>query len=245
MSAISEFDFYQRLIGTVQQIKSGDRRAREQFIGEYRPYILKTAINICKKPLEWGRDDELSISLIAFNAAIDTYDPGRGIPFLSYARLVITSRLKDYFRQESRHLNTCPLEIEGEEGVLVNPAVVQAAWVDHRERTIEDERQEELEYFEKLLSAYGISFEDLVESSPKHRDSRSSLYRVAAILTSEPELIEYLNSKKQLPLKELVEKTGINRKTLERGRKFIIASALIMSRPEEFIYLRSYINFDS
>jgi RNA polymerase sigma factor len=55
--------------------------------------------------------------------------------------------------------------------------------------------------------------------------------------------MEYLVSKKQLPLTGLEKACGVNRKTLERGRKFIIASALILSRPDEFVYLRSYINF--
>lgn len=84
----------------------------------------------------------------------------------------------------------------------------------------------------------------MVEASPRHRDSRQSLFRAAGILAADQGLMQYLWDKKQLPLRELVKKTGIKRKTLERRRKFIIMTALILNRPEEFIYLRSYINFD-
>ncbi|MFZ5640828.1 MAG: RNA polymerase sigma-I factor [Bacillota bacterium] len=237
------YDSHQRLLNTLKKIKAGDRQAREDFLAEYKPFILKTANNFCKRSLEWGRDDELSISLIAFNSAIDTFDFDKQVPFLPYSRIVIVNRLKDYFRKESRHQNECPLETELEDGKIVSSGEIKTSWENHRNRTIEDERQEELEHFEEVLSGYDIGFEDLVEVSPKHRDSRMNLFKVARTISIEKSLFDYLCNKKQLPLKELVEKTGVNRKTLERGRKFIIASALILSRPEEFVYLRSYINF--
>lgn len=224
-------------------MKNGDQQTREDFLAEYKPFILKTANNFCKRSLDWGRDEELSISLIAFNSAIDAFDFAKQVPFLPYSRIVIVNRLKDYFRKKSRRQNECPLEIELEDGKTVSSGEIQTAWENYRNRTIEDERQEELEQFEQLLCEYDIGFEDLVDVSPKHRDSRQTLFNVAGILSTDRLLIDYLWNKKHLPLKELVEKTGVNRKTLERGRKFIIASVLILSRPEEFIYLRSYINF--
>lgn len=95
------------------------------------------------------------------------------------------------------------------------------------------------------MSDYGISFEDLVKVSPRHRDYRINLLRAAFQLAESPLLMEYLTGRKQLPLNELEKASGLKRKTLERGRKFIIASALILSRPEQFVYLRSYIDFES
>jgi len=238
-------DSYQKLLHTLNRIKNGDSQAREHLIAEYKPFILRTARQLCKKPLVWGRDDELSISLIAFNSAIDGFDLDRQMPFLPFARMVIASRLKDYFRQESRHHNTCPLETELDDGTPFSPGVIEAAREAYRNQTIEDERQEELEHFESVLSSYHITFEDLVKTSPRHRDSRLTLFRVARVLASDALLMEYVQRRKQLPIKELMERTGVNRKTLERGRKFIIATALIASRPEEFTYLRFYINLES
>lgn len=236
-------DSHQRLIDTLKKVKSGDRQVREDFLAEYRPFILKTANNFCKRSLEWGRDEELSISLIAFNSAIDAFDFTKQVPFLPYSRIVIVNRLKDYFRKESKRQMECPLETELEDGKPVSSGEIKTAWENYRNRTIEDERQEELEQFENLLSEYDIGFEDLVEVSPKHKDSRLTLFKVAGLLSKDRFLLEHLRNKKHLPLKELVEKTGVNRKTLERGRKFIIASVLILSRPDEFVYLRSYVNF--
>lgn len=198
--------------------------------------MLKTANQFCKRALEWGRDDELSIGLIAFNSAIDTFDPDKHVPFLAYCRVVIVNRLKDHVRRESKHRDLSPLD---EEDICLESRV---AWDNYVNRTIEDERREELEQFEEILSGFSIGFEDLVEASPRHRDYRLTLFKVASRLARSGRLMAYLVSKRQLPLAELEKTCGVNRKTLERGRKFIIASALILSKPDEFFYLHSYIN---
>jgi RNA polymerase sigma factor len=228
---------YEELLSTLIKIKGGSRPAREKLIAEYRPFVLKTANQFFKRSLEWGRDDELSIGLIAFNSAIDTFDPGKQVPFLPYCKVVIVNRLKDHVRKESRYQNQSPLD---DESLSLES---RAAWDDYVNRTIEDERRDELERFENVLSGYEIGFADLVEVSPRHRDYRLTLFKVAGCLAHENSLMECLIRKKQLPLVELGKTTGVNRKTLERGRKFIIAAALILSKPDEFVYLRSYVDF--
>ncbi len=155
----------------------------------------------------------------------------------------MTNRLRDYFRREARHCRIVPLDAVQEDRESTSDGEAFAAWEQYRSGTIEDERREELERFERLLADYDTGFEDLVAASPRHRDSRSLMFKVARILSEKQELMAQLYSKKQLPLKELAEFSGVKRKTLERGRKFIIASALILSQAEDFIYLRSYIDF--
>lgn len=163
------------------------------------------------------------------------------MPFLPYARVVINNRLKDYFRKESRLHVEYSLEIATTEGKILSPGDIQSAWEDFRNRTIEDERREELEDYELLLEKFGIDFEALVEGSPKHRDSRETLFKVAGYIVGHKQMMEQLLAKKQLPISELITKTGVNRKTLERGRKFIIATSLVLYYPMQFPYLHSYI----
>ncbi|HWP97357.1 MAG TPA: RNA polymerase sigma-I factor [Syntrophomonadaceae bacterium] len=230
---------YQHLVKTITKIKDGDQYALEKLVEEYRPFILKTVNQFCKRMLDWGRDEELSIGLIAFNSAIDTFDAEKQVPFLPYCRIVIANRLKDYVRKEVKHQNHFQLDDETV-AIFVES---QLALDDFLKRTIEDERRDELEQFENVLSQFSISFEDLVEVSPRHRDSRKTLFAVAHKLSETDNLMEHLITKKQLPLNELGKACRVNRKTLERGRKFIIASALILNRPDQFVYLRSYINF--
>ena len=109
---------------------------------------------------------------------------------------------------------------------------------------IEDERSEELARYVQTLADYSVSMKDLVDHSPRHRDARTTLFKAAYRLSRDETLMAYLQGKKQLPLNELEKISGVKRKTLERGRKFIIATALIMDDRNEFIYLRSYIDYD-
>ncbi len=240
------YDSHQKLMDSIKRIKSGDLLARNSLLDEYKPFIWKTAYALCKRHLEWGIDDELSIALIAFNDAIDAYQFEKNVPFLPYSRVIIQNRIKDLFRKQARTSDKeSPLEIFlNEDADAFNPADNKAAWENYTNRTIEDERQEELEQYEQLIEDYGIDFEDLVVVSPKHRDSRQLLFQAAKTMVEYPELMDQLLSKKQLPLNSLIALTGLNRKTLERGRKFIIATALILHFKADFIYLRSYIKFD-
>lgn len=229
------------VLTTILKIQAGDSLSREDFINEYRPFIAKTAMNLCKRPLYWGEDDEMSIGLIAFNAAIDSYDSKKQVPFLPYAKVVIQNRLKDYFRKQSRSCEECTLNTEADSKML-SPAELQSSWEDFRVRTIEEERRDELLEYEDLLGRFGIDFEALVDVSPKHRDSRENLFHVAKVVATKKEHITHLLDRKQLPISDLVFETGTNRKTLERGRKFIIATALVLYYPMQFPYIRAYIN---
>lgn len=228
------------LLNDITRIQNGDQDTLEKLIHDYKPFILKTAVQFCKRMLEWGHDDELSIGLMAFDSAVTTYDPTKKIPFMSYCRVVIVNRLKDYVRQQSKYQNIVPLDHE-ELNVYFEGLIAQEDYIN---RTIEDERREEMEHLESILSDYNIGFEDLIQVSPKHRDSRETLFQVARKLTQTDELWKMLTTRKQLPLNELEKACGVRRKTLERGRKFIIATAMILANLDQFIYLSSYINLN-
>lgn len=45
------------------------------FIRAHKAFITKVSSKICSRYLTWDKDDELSIALIAFNEAIDNFDP--------------------------------------------------------------------------------------------------------------------------------------------------------------------------
>lgn len=227
------------LVEDIKKIQDGDQVALEELIEEYKPFIKKTAVHFCKRMLVWGQDDELSIGLMAFDSAVRTYDPGKEIPFQAYCRVVIVNRLKDYARNQFKYQTLVQL---GDEDVNTY-FEGQVAQQDYLKRCIEEERREELECLEEMLSAFSIGFEDLVDVSPKHRDSRQTLLQVARHLAQTEELWDLLTSRKHLPLNELEKACGVKRRTLERGRKFIIASAVLLYNVDQFIHLNSYIDF--
>lgn len=233
----------QDLENTIIKIKDGDHLAREDFLEDCKPFVFKTACRLSKRILEWGRDDELAVALIAFNEAIDRYRPESGMPFLAYARMVMGSRLTDHYRKESR-ISQSNVSIPPNGDVLGSLEYVKS-WEVYWEEKAAREREEEIKEYSELLISYGVTFEDLVKCSPHHRDTRQNLMRAAWSLVEKSSLFEELRLKKKLPLAELEKSTGIRRKNLERGRKYIIAMALLISRREEFLYLSSYLRMPS
>ncbi|CCO09293.1 RNA polymerase sigma-I factor [Desulforamulus hydrothermalis] len=223
----------------LDRARQGDHQAREQLIAEAKPYIQTTCSKVCGRLLAWGRDDELSVGLMAFNEAIDRFTEKRNMPFWGFARLVIKSRLADHFRREARHRHR-PLEYQATAELPVCLETTQA-WEDYWQAAEARERQEEVLDFQKELSLFGITINELVEASPKHRDTRENLLAVAKQVAEQPALLAHLMRTKRLPVKELALSSGLHRKTIEKGRRYIIAMALLLHHKERFIYLYSYL----
>lgn len=213
-----------------------DPQAREDFLQESQPFIRHVSIQTCRRTLEWGRDEELSEGLIAFNEAISHYEEDRGVPFLAYARLLIKRRLIDYYRKQ-RLREALPMDQE-EIGQVVE---IHVGVHEFKERQQNQERADEIQEYAKLLAKYGLTFNVLVDVSPKHRDTRETLLKVARILAYDNEFWGQVEKTGKLPMQALTLKTQVHPKVLERGRKFILAVALLIANQHDYIYLREYV----
>lgn len=209
---------------------------RDKFIEENRGFIYSIACKICNRKLDWKNDDELSISLIAFNNACDTYNSDKG-NFLCYAKVLIKNALIDFFRKAK---NTPYLMFKEEEGTV--------DYIDNRnalaEYEIQKENQrkaEEISEFSKELIKYKLSLNDLVKASPSHIDTRNNLLNIAFKCSKEKQIVTYIISKKNLPVKNIVLLTGTSRRLIEKWRKYILALIIIISS-EEYVYIKSYFN---
>lgn len=222
-------------------IRAGDNRAREDLIEAHRLFICRAAAKVCGRSLEWDRDDEVSIGLLAFNEALDRYDAGRGVPFKAFARLIIKSRVTDFLRRENRHTSHSGISLDQGEDYKTTSIENWQAWERHLEEEAARERREEIAEFQRVISGLGITFDDLVRSSPKHRDTRSNLLAMARQLAADDELFNQLMSTGKLPVTALSRLSGVGPKTIERGRRYIIATSVIWRHCEDFLHLCSFI----
>lgn len=209
---------------------------RDKFIEENKGYIYSIASKICKRKLDWLNDDELSIALIAFNNACDTYNRNKG-NFLNYAKVLIKNALIDFFRK-SKDIHYLIFDDEGE---TIN-------YIDNKNSLAEFEReQENLRKAEEIallsleLSKYKLNLEDLLQSSPSHIDTRSVLLNIAFKCSCDENIIMYIESKKNLPIKQMMLLTGNNRKFFEKWRRYILVLILIISN-NNYPYIKSYLN---
>lgn len=218
-----------------QRLKT-DTSAREAFLEHFQPFVRHVASRVVQRSLEWGRDEELSEAFLAFNQALDLFQPDKGVPFLAYARLLIKRQLIDYFR---RYKKSVPLSLDEEEVGLVveNYLSVPEFYQQEQNR----ERAAEVREYSAELAEWGLTFANLVEVSPKHRDTRETLLRAARELAHDSILWSQVERTKRLPMQLLAEKTGLHLKVLERGRKYILAVALLIAHSHDYIYLREYV----
>jgi RNA polymerase sigma factor len=226
----------------VVRIQQGDLRLRNQFIADYQPFVAKVTSRFCKRYIDPARDDEFSIALAAFNEAINQFSAPMGRSFLGFAETVIRRRLIDYLRKEQRFRGQIPyssFEQEDDEDNIVNPIEIHQAIEQYEKQKGMEERRSEIQDFSRCLAEFDIAFSELVDSAPKHEDSRRMLLVIAKLLAEDADMMRTLLSKRQLPIKELLEKVEVSRKTLERNRKFIISMALIHNGP--YPYLRDYL----
>lgn len=217
----------------LREAKQGVPAARERLIESNQGFVYKVACEHCRRNLAWDYDDELSVALIAFDEAIDTYDEDRGAPFLGYARLVIKNRLTDYLRKEHRHTGRCVPAEEVRAQELLREEYGEEIWVE--------ECAAEISRYESLLSAYGLSLADLVDATPKHQRLRRQLIAAARALVRDCDCLAYFRERKKVPLQELSRITGLPLKVLERGRRYIVGLGLVFAHPEEFPFINAHL----
>lgn len=225
----------------LEPARQGDKQAREDLLRQYTPLVLRVGSQVSGRYLQVGRDEEVSVGLLALNEAIDRFDPDRGASFISFAEIVIKRRLIDYYRRQKGQgeIPLSELETEDDEGNLLTTVEHNEA-IDRYAREQEAEnRKHEIIRYTKRLAEFGIKFSELVEICPKHEDARERAIEAARLVATNPLFTQHMLTKKELPLKQLEDQVGVSRKTLERQRKYIIAVALIMV--EDFYHLKRYI----
>ncbi|MGN7398569.1 RNA polymerase sigma factor SigI [Cytobacillus praedii] len=226
----------------IHLIQQGDAALQNEIIDSYKPFIAKTVSSVCKRYIHES-DDEFSIGLIAFNEAIQKYSSEKGSSLISFAEVLIKRRVIDYIRQQAKYQD---LSVDFTYS-FIDDEEQQAGMIVENERSIdefkkkteEELRREEIIRFTAFLREFELSFQDLLEQSPKHADARKNAMIVAKKLTDNEELKQILLDKKRLPIKKLEKEVSISRKTIERNRKYIIAIALVLIG--DYIYLKDYI----
>lgn len=225
---------------TVILIQQGNRQLQNELIDSYKPYIAKTVSSVCKRYI-YESDDEFSIGLIAFNEAIQKYNPDKGSSLISFAEVLIKRRVIDYIRTQAKH-QSLSFEVGNEhteEESASSSIEAELSLENYRKKTDEELRREEIKQFIEILQDFDLSFQDLIEQTPKHKDARKNAMTVAQILANDQELRSILIGKKRLPIKQLESYVSISRKTIERNRKYIIAISLVLIG--DYVFLKDYI----
>lgn len=202
-----------------------DKQKIDQFINDYRPFVIKAISEIKNQYLSIENDEELSIGLLAFYEAIEKYKKEKG-HFLVFAKLVIKSRLITFWESVSNRTNIFLEDIDPDKQpeTIINPT---------------DDLKEEILEFEKELALLGLSFEFLADHVPKHNDTRKQAVLIGRKASREKDLTDFLYEKRRLPITKIAEKFWVSVKTIKTSKYLIIAVMVIYLK--NFLFLEEWI----
>ncbi|MGN0144188.1 MAG: RNA polymerase sigma factor SigI [Clostridium sp.] len=193
----------------------------DKLIENHMPFIIKSISDVTGKYVSCENDESLSVGLLGFNEAIERYDNEKG-HFLSYAKLVISSRIKNYLKGENKHVHSSIEELT-EMGV------------EFRDEKFEQEEDnsllvEQIEMLKSEINSFGFTLEDLVEEAPKQQATRENAINLSRQISKEEEFVSFMYLKKRLPIKKIVLRFGVTEKVVKRSKKFIIAVVIILDK---------------
>ena len=211
-----------------------DIQAADHLISTYMPFIKAETAKFLKRPPIEGHDDELSIAMIAFHEAIGGYSRTRGA-FLKYAAMLIRSRLIDYSRREQRHSRAISLDAPaGEDDTSLGESMTDER-DPHEETAAREATRAEIEELARQMQEFGVGLSDVADNCPKQQRTLDACRKALQYARENPELLDDLLQTKRLPIGQLTAGSGVERKTLERHRKYMVALLLIYTNGYEII----------
>jgi RNA polymerase sigma factor len=192
-----------------------------ELIENHMPFIIKSISEVTGRYVSCENDEELSVGLLGFHEAIERYDNEKG-HFLSYAKLVIGSRIKNYLKSENKHQHSS-LDDLLDKGVDIKDEYFEP----------KEDNSLLLEQINKLkneISSFGFTFEDLVNEAPKQQATRKNAIMLAEQISVEEEFTSFMYLKKRLPITRIVTKFSVTEKVIKRSKKFIISVVIIIDK---------------
>jgi RNA polymerase sigma factor len=196
-----------------------DSVSREVFIKEHIPFVIYTVSSVTGRYISTENDMEYSVGLEALDNAIDAYD-GTTSKFETFATTVIKNRVIDFLRKENR------------KGYQLSESDVMEAIIDESDSV--DMRMEIAEFSEHL-KAFGLTFDDLVDVSPKHVDSRKRAIRLGVGISEEENLMTYIYKELKLPVSNIVKLFKESRRFVYLNNKYILSIAIIFDKDYSII----------
>lgn len=218
----------------------GSPLAMEEFLKAQEFFIKKTAGDVLGRPIG-SSDDEWSVALQAFHEAVGAYREDKGA-FISHARLVIRRRLIDHLRKEKRfdvEWAVDPLHFDGY--LDDEDSGIGAAVLDKVTRREEHALTDEIEGITTEMAPFGITFMDLTTCSPRSSKTRQQAVIVLNFLLSRTDCREVIRFHGTLPITVILEETGVERKFLDKYRKYLITAMLILEG--DYPGLQGYLHF--
>lgn len=219
-----------------------DPVAMNDIISEHQGFIHKCIQDYRHETGDATEDDQTTVAMMAFKEAVERYEKTKG-KFMPFAALIIKRRLIDQYRSNARHGAHTFGSFDdrmGDEGERESTVYeIKASIAQHQQTEYRGNLVLEIEAYKQALSHFQLQFSELVEQAPKSDDLKSLYVGLAQAIHDNTDLKRRTTEQGRLPIQELELLSGVNRKKIERGRKYILAVFVLMSG--DFEMLSQYI----
>lgn len=220
-----------QLLSRVNAAKK-DSHAADELIASYMPFIRSETAKFLKRPPD-SSDDELSIAMFAFYEAIRSYSKLRG-SFLNFAALQIKSRLIDYYRKEKRNMGQISLDASDDEKTeLID--TIRDEHDEYAESELREATKQEIEELSVQMQDFGVSMSDVADNSPRQRRTLEICQKAVRYARNNPDILKDFLRTKKVPIAKLAEGADVERKSLERHRRYLVAVLLICTNGYEIM----------
>ena len=154
---------------------------------------------------------------------------------MKFASKVIHSRLIDYHRAESRHRGHGSLNERASQDGAELLELLPDTRDDIEELNTREAAQSEIEEYARALAAFGITFSEVADNCPKQERTLAACMDALNYARRRPELLAAVEKSGKLPMTELASGAGVERKTLERHRKYLVAMLIAFTNGFEII----------
>ncbi|MBC8062265.1 MAG: hypothetical protein H7Y18_16575 [Clostridiaceae bacterium] len=216
------------------EVRTFTKENRSKFIEENKPFIYRTAEYFCNKTLDWSKDQELNISLIAFNRACESQSDIH-TNFLGYASTLIQSALIQYYIKLQESVS---LTFESENKIYLE---YLSALSDFEIYFENKSRAMEIALLTEELKKYNISFKDLQNIKFEDKSLKTKLLNLALNICKDDSLIESILLKKNFDINILSNLAHLENEIIKKYKKYVIMLLLVFSQ-DNYLYFKSYLN---
>ncbi|NLG32036.1 MAG: hypothetical protein GX550_00770 [Syntrophomonadaceae bacterium] len=89
------------------------------------------------------------------------------------------------------------------------------------------------------MERYDINLNEVLEASPRQKKSRQRAKEISWLIVQDNDLKSHFLSKNSLSIKVMEQRYGVDRKFVDRHRKYIVANVLILIN--DYSYLKPYV----
>ncbi len=215
--------------------------AADELVRQYLPFIKTEAAKYGGYTQD-SQEEAQSIAMLAFHESVLNYSRLKG-PFLSFAATNIRHRLIDHHRREKKHAEVisfhAPINSEHDDSrTLIDHFDSGHNPVETRHTRIS--AKEEIESFAHELGLFELTLSDIAENCPKQKRTLEACHLALSYARQNPMILSELTRNKKLPLTTLAHGSGVEKKTLERHRKYMVA--ILLAYTNGFDIIRGHLS---